>query len=167
MPKCAIHGIVLLSAGLGLGWLAGSWSTARHQLAPVTQVIVAEAGLAIDARLDSGATVSSIHAEDIVVEGGSAGPRRGDVGRTVRFVLVGANGERRELRAPIALVRGVRMADCRAVRYHVWLTIVHRGRALRVLVNLNDRSGSADKLLLGRNWLRHGYAVAPPEHREI
>jgi hypothetical protein len=27
------------------------------------------------------------------------------------------------------------------------------------LTNLNDRAAAADKLLLGQNWLRHGYAV--------
>ncbi|MEQ8231493.1 MAG: RimK/LysX family protein [Gammaproteobacteria bacterium] len=167
MPKRAVSGAVLLTAGLVIGWMGGTWSAARTLLPPVTQVVVAEAGMAFDARLDTGATVSSIHAEDIVVAGGRTSPGRDDVGRTVHFVLVNAAGERRALQAPIALVRGIRMADCREVRYHVWLTIVHRGRALRVLANLNDRSGAADKLLLGRNWLRHGYAVAAPEEAEI
>ncbi|MEQ8661249.1 MAG: hypothetical protein RLW62_10560 [Gammaproteobacteria bacterium] len=167
MPKRAVSGAMLLAAGLVLGYFAGTWSAGRRLLPPVTPVIVGEAGLAFAARLDSGAVVSSINAQDVAVEGGGGRPGRADVGRTVRFVLVNEAGERRALSAPIAAVRGIRMADCREVRYHVWLTIIHRGRAHRVLTNLNDRSGTADKLLLGRNWLRHGHAVAPPEEAEI
>ncbi len=163
MPKRAVTGAVLLLSGLALGYLLGAWSVERRMLPPLSRVTVAEAGLDFEARLDTGATVSSINAQDVTVIGGGALPGRDDVGRTARFVLVNGIGERRTLSAPIAQVRGIRMADCREVRYHVYLTIVHRGRAHRVLTNLNDRTAAGEKLLLGRNWLQHGYAVAPVE----
>lgn len=166
LPKRTATGAVLLLSGLSLGYLAGAWSVERRMLAPLTQVVVAEADLGFEARLDTGATVSSINAQDVTVIGGDARPGRDDVGRIARFVLINGAGERRTLRAPIAQVRGVRMADCREVRYHVYLTIVHRGRAHRVLTNLNDRSAASDKLLLGRNWLQHGYAVRPVDEVE-
>lgn len=167
MIKPALAGSALCVTALGLGYWLGAQATLRDVLAPVEPVRVVEAGLGYRARLDTGAVVSSIHAEDIEVRGGAPVPGVQDVGKPVRFVLVNEAGERRAVVAEVAQVRGVRMADCREVRYHVHLTIQHRGRAHRVLVNLNDRSQAGDKLLLGRNWLRQGYAVGPVEEGEL
>jgi hypothetical protein len=158
--KSAARGALLILSGAAAGFPAGSaWST-RNVLAPTEEVTIAEAGLAFRARLDSGAVVSSINATDIEVIDGEGEPSPRDVGRMIRFVLVNDAGERRPLTARIAQVRGIRTADCREVRYHVYLTVVFRGRAYRVLTNLNDRSGAGEMLLLGRNWLRNGFAVA-------
>ena len=60
---------------------------------------------------------------------------------------------------PIEQVRGIATSDCSELRYHVYLTVVRDGARYRLLMNLNDRSRSKDKLLLGRNWLRHGFVV--------
>ncbi|MGR8919667.1 MAG: putative ATP-dependent zinc protease [Gammaproteobacteria bacterium] len=167
MPGRTAAGLVLVVVAALLGFAAGQWSVRQQVLAPVETVRVVEAGLEFDARLDTGAVVSSINARDIRVIGGGERPSRSDVGKPVSFVLVNGEGERRAVTAPIEQVRGIRTADCREVRYHVYLTIEHRGRRHRVLANLNDRSRSADKLLLGRNWLYHGYVVAPVTESEI
>lgn len=158
--------LAVLLAGLA-GAAGGSWWVGRGTLAPIIAVEVDEAGLAFTARLDTGAVVSSINAEGVTVMGGGPIPAASDVGKLASFVLVNERGERKTLTAPIAQVRGIRMADCREVRYHVYLTVRHRGRAHRILTNLNDRSRATEKLLLGRNWLQHGYAVAPVEEAEI
>ena len=84
-----------------------------------------------------------------MVLGGGPQPSASDAGKQVSFVVVNERGERRKLTAPIAQVRGIRMADCREVRYHVYLTVRYRGRAHRILTNLNDRTQATDKLLLG------------------
>lgn len=159
--------VSLVLAGVLCGYLAGRSSLEHAILAPREAVTVVEAGLPFLARLDTGAVVSSINAEDIRVIDGEGRPTRRDVGRMVRFTVVNDGGERRELTARIEQVRGIRSADCREVRYHVYLTIAFRGRSHRVLTNLNDRSGAGEKLLLGRNWLHLGYAVAPLREREI
>lgn len=159
--------VALVFAGVVCGFVLGRWSAAQWVLSPRETVTVVEAGMQFNARLDTGAVVSSINAHDIEVVGGSGRPSREDVGREIRFTLVNDSGERRELTARIEQVRGIRSADCREVRYHVNLTVEFRGRRHRVLANLNDRSRAGDKLLLGRNWLRHGYAVAAPTEREI
>jgi hypothetical protein len=165
--KSALAGAGLLSVGLMAGFRLGVWSVELDVLPPVVPVRISEADLGFQARLDTGAVVSSINAHDIVVIGGGQRPAASDVGKSVRFVLINDAGERRELTARVEQVRAVRMADCRAVRYHVFLTVEHRGRALRILTNLNDRSQAGDKLLLGRNWLHHGFAVGPVEEPEI
>lgn len=156
----------LLAALLGLvavgtlGFVAGGrWAT-RDTLPVVVPVLIAESGQTFRARLDTGAVVSSINAQEIKVLGSDGPPSARDSGKLISFVLVNEAGERRPLTATIAEVRGIRSADCREVRYHVFLTVEFRGRSFRVLTNLNDRSRAGDMLLLGQNFLRHGFAVA-------
>lgn len=151
--------IVLGSACAGMGGVLGYAMAERGQLGASESVSIVEAGLEFDARLDTGATVSSINAHEIEVVGGSAPPSSRDSGKQIRFTLENGRGESRRIEARIEQVRGIRTSDCQELRYHVYLTVRHRGESYRLLMNLNDRSGSKDKLLLGRNWLRHGFSV--------
>ena len=130
-----------------------------ERLSAKEPVFIDEAALEFSARLDTGATISSINARDIEVVGGSGTPQRTDRGKRVRFTIENAAGQNARLEATIDQVRGIASSDCRELRYHVYLTVVHGGASYRLLMNLNDRKGSKDKLLLGRNWLRHGFVV--------
>jgi len=145
---CALVGTLV-----GYGW-------AQHdRLSALETVLIDEAGVRFFARLDTGATVSSINARDIEVIGGSGTPARSDAGKRVRFTLENSAGQNARVETTIDQVRGIQSSDCRELRYHVYLTVVHAGESYRLLMNLNDRSRSKDKLLLGRNWLRHGFVV--------
>jgi hypothetical protein len=155
LPIAIVLGLVCA----GLGGFAGHMLAHRGQLGAYEPVSIVEAGLDFDARLDTGATVSSINAHAIEVVGGSTPPSVGDTGKQVRFTLENGRGESRRIEATIEQVRGIKTSDCQELRYHVYLTVRHRGESYRLLMNLNDRSGSKDKLLLGRNWLRHGFSV--------
>jgi hypothetical protein len=164
-----IHRLIVAAVSISaiVGCVVGLWWGGRNTLDPTISIDLVEAGLGFQARLDSGAVVSSINALDIRVIGGGAEPAQSDAGKLVSFVLVNERGERKQLSARIVQVRGIRTADCREVRYHVYLTVKFRGRSHRILTNLNDRSRAEDKLLLGRNWLWHGYAVGPSEKLEL
>ena len=151
--------VALLSAACG--FVAGFWWVERNTLPPLEKVVVKEAELEFVARLDTGVTVSSINAQEIAVIGGGEKPSRDDAGKMASFILVNHDGEQRQVTAKIEEVRGIRTADCRELRYHVYLTVHYRGKAYRVLTNLNDRSRAGEKLLLGRNWLGFGFAVDP------
>jgi hypothetical protein len=142
-----------------VGALAGYGWGQQQRLSALETVLIDEAGLRFAARLDTGATVSSINARDIEVVGGSGTPSRSDAGRRVRFTLENSAGQNARVETTIDQVRGIQSSDCRELRYHVYLTVVHAGESYRLLMNLNDRSNSKDKLLLGRNWLRHGFVV--------
>jgi hypothetical protein len=150
----------LLGLLLGSGFAAGQAWASRNTLPPVIAVTLAESGQTFHARLDSGAVVSSINAHELKVLDSDGPPSARDTGKTISFVLINERGERQPLTAPIAQVRGIRSADCREIRYHVYLTVQFRGKNYRVLTNLNDRSKAGELLLLGRNWLRNGFAVA-------
>ena len=166
LAKNAVAACLMLVVAV-CAYQAGQWSIKRTLLAPQEVVTIDEAGIRFRARLDTGAVVSSINAHEIEVHDGGVKPSRHDVGKRISFVLINENGERRAVTSKIEQVRGIRTADCREVRYHVYLHVSHRGRTHRVLANLNDRSRARDKLLLGRNWLYHGYAVAPVKQSEI
>ena len=161
---CSLLGLLL---GAGIGFAAGHAWANRRTLPAVIAVTLAEAGLAFQARLDSGAVVSSINAHELKVLDAAGPPAGRDTGKMISFVVINERGERRRLTAQIAQVRGIRSADCREIRYHVYLTVQFRGKDYRVLTNLNDRSQAGELLLLGRNWLRNGFAVAARGAPEI
>lgn len=150
--------VLALVCAAGSGF-AGYALGQRGQLGGYELISIVEAELDFQARLDTGATVSSINARDIEVIGGSATPESSDTGKRVRFTLENGQGENRRVEATIEQIRGIKTSDCEELRYHVYLTVRHRGESYRLLMNLNDRSRSKDKLLLGRNWLRHGFSV--------
>ncbi len=150
--------VIGLVCGLAGGLIGHGW--ALHQRLSATEdVLIDEGALRFSARLDTGATVSSINARNIEVIGGTGTPQRTDAGKRVRFTLENGEGQHATVEATIDRVRGIQTSDCRELRYHVYLTVVHAGESYRILMNLNDRTRSKDKLLLGRNWLRHGFVV--------
>lgn len=166
LSRVAVSTVLVIAAAV-CGVVVGRWSVERQILAPQQIVTIVDQGLQFRARLDTGAVVSSINAHDIKVIGGGDKPSRSAVGKMISFVLINESGERREMLLEIAQVRGIRMADCREVRYHVNPKIGHRGRTYTVLTNLNDRSRAGDKFLLSRNWLHNGFAVGAIEESEI
>ncbi len=165
-PLIALAVAAGAALGSGLGWwLAPRGPDAARLVATHERVQVVDGPIGFLALMDSGATVSSIHARDVeVIDGDATDPAR-NLGRTVRFTLENEAGRTVTLERPVALVKRIRTGDCREWRYHVRLEVEFRGERRRILVNLNDRGRAPERLLLGRNWLGHGYviAVAPDE----
>lgn len=151
-------GAALLLAVYGMGRLQ-SRAPANEVLAGVEPIVVTEAGIVFEARMDTGAAISSVHAEDIEVIDGHPTELAQNRGKFVKFTLVNERKARARLKARIEEVQMIRTGDCREYRYHVYLTLAHRGRGQRVLVNLNDRHYSSQRMLIGRNWLEAGYVV--------
>ncbi len=165
--KLLLGAVLCLALGAVGGFVGGQQRANRNTLPAVVPVTIGESGQVFNARLDTGAVVSSINAHELKVLDSDGPPSGRDTGKMISFVLVNDRGERHPLVAKIAQVRGIRSADCREVRYHVYLTVKFRGHSYRVLTNLNDRSNAGDMLLLGRNWLRNGFAVAAVGAPEI
>lgn len=153
--KLALFAAICASVGAFTAYL---WVDFQR-LPARTSVMIKESDLAFTARLDTGATISSINAQAIEVVGGDGTPRASDVGKMARFTLINGAGDQARIEARIEQVRRIKTSDCWEIRYHVFLTLMHKRRPYRLLMNLNDRSRSKDKLLLGRNWLSHGFTV--------
>ncbi|MGL6313381.1 RimK/LysX family protein [Vibrio sp. WXL103] len=110
------------------------------------------------ARIDTGATRSSLHATNIEVIDGYD-DLRANVGKQVRFVTENELGEYHQYEAPIVSVRSIKNSLGSDIRYSVDLTIVKDDYARTLQVNLRDRSSMNDKLLIGRDWLECQYLV--------
>ncbi|MBK6659747.1 MAG: ATP-dependent zinc protease [Proteobacteria bacterium] len=167
LTRALAGALLCVALGAAGGFAVGHYHANRDTLPAVVPVTIDESGQVFQARLDTGAVVSSINAHELKVLDSDGPPSGRDTGKMISFVLINERGERHPLVAKIAQVRGIRSADCREVRYHVYLTVKFRGNSYRVLTNLNDRTNAGDMLLLGRNWLRNGFAVAAVGAPEI
>lgn len=146
LEKSVIGGTgVALLAAISLGGAACAGPAA---IGARETVGVVELGLAFDARIDTGAAASALHATDVEF-----------LGREVRFTAENERGERRTLRLPIADVAEVRTARGSDRRPRVALHLTLRGVEKRVLVSLLDRSVMQHKLLVGRDFLAGDFVV--------
>lgn len=110
------------------------------------------------ARIDTGATRTSLHAMNIEVLGG-VDELDANIGKEVRFVTGNESGDYHHHQAEIVAARSIRNSFGSEVRYSVDLTLVHNGYEQTVEVNLRDRTNMSDKLLIGRDWLSCQYLV--------
>jgi hypothetical protein len=128
----------------------------------VEMVRIEPADLMLEARIDTGAETTSIHAEDIqLVEN--------DGRRYVRFMLIdGANGEQvqQELRLRRrVLIKQSYGPDERRYVVRMWLTL--GDTRSRVDVNLSDRTNFEYPLLIGRNFLTDSLIVDVSRHHAL
>lgn len=111
-------------------------------------------GFQYTARVDTGATTCSIHAEKVRVEEAEKSMLK-NVGKKISFELEAPDGKKKRVKTTIADTIRVKTSDAKKIerRYKVWLTLVHQGVERRVHVTLNDRSHMEYPLLIGRNYL--------------
>jgi len=110
------------------------------------------------ARVDTGATTTSLHATNLVIDD-ATGDHLENIGKKIHFRTIATDGESRWMEAEIAKVQTVLSAQGREKRYMVWLTLTANGVSKRILVNLRDRSRLRYKLLMGRDWLAQDFLV--------
>ncbi len=123
-------------------------------LGPVATARVVEADLVFEARVDTGAEASSVHATGIEIV-----PATDDAGPRVRFVVENGSGQRATLVRPLADVAEVRGAGGTERRFRVPLTLAIGDVEAPVLVTLRDRSSMRHRLLVGRDVLEGRFVV--------
>jgi hypothetical protein len=113
----------------------------------VEDVIFLPWGVKLSARIDTGAATTSLDARDLVVKDNIA-----------EFsVTDGKDGVR--IRLPVVNWRYVRSAGARQRRPVVEMEICIGPKRILAMVNLNDRSRMRFPVIIGRNVLKHGFAV--------
>ncbi|RTR32024.1 RimK/LysX family protein [Shewanella atlantica] len=128
---------------------------------------VEQTGLSYEARIDTGAVNTSLHAFDLEIEGGSEKNMKDNVGKTLFFTTENEDGEQKRLKAKIVKTSTVSNSQGRETRYMVDLNVGFQGKERKVRVNLRDRNHMDYKLLIGRNWLKGKYIVDVSEKKVI
>lgn len=141
---------LLSFCAVALGWAGMHFAQEEKKqvIGQTARVGIEETALEFVARVDTGAASTSLHAEEVQIQGG-----------IVDFIAVNQDGARVPLRLPLAKTARVRNSGGTKERVYVEMTVNHAGRTKQVCVNLNDRSGLTYPLLLGRNWLEDEYVV--------
>ncbi|ADN75830.1 protein of unknown function DUF785 [Ferrimonas balearica DSM 9799] len=140
--------------------LAGtSLAADKTVIGPVARLNVVEADLSYLARIDTGASKTSIHAENMQVIGGDLQDWDDNIGKSIRFDTANESGTKASIEAEIADVLHIRNSQGSEDRYVVWLHVGPEGKERRVLVTLKERGPMTYKLLIGRNWLAGEYLV--------
>jgi len=145
---------------MGLVWLClsfvpASYAQEKMVFGYLERVVISTAGLALDAKLDTGADTSSLHAENI-----KRFKRMGD--RFVRFQVRDDEGELVTLERPLSRMVRIRRHDGDYQKRPVvkmWICIGTSRR--RVEVNLIDRSQFSYPFLLGRSAMEGAIIVDP------
>ncbi|MEH6822443.1 MAG: RimK/LysX family protein [Motiliproteus sp.] len=128
-------------------------SDVKPVIGEVEAVRVEPPGLLLNARIDTGATTSSVNALDI-----ERFERDGK--RWVRFTLVDEHDKSYALERPVVrMVRIKRHAGEARQRAVVKLSLSLAGRTQSSEVSLTDRSDFDYKLLVGRGFLRDTFSV--------
>lgn len=137
---------------------AADSSRPKRVIGAIAQVREMQTEFDFAARVDTGATTSSVHVQEFSVEGG--GPSMADnLGKKIHFRLLDSKGRSRWLQRRIAEVATIKTSERAETRYKVPLTLSCNGVRKRVLVSLNDRSAMTFPMLLGRNYLEGDFLV--------
>lgn len=147
--------LILLQPGLLFGQ---SPCTEKKVIGQESWVHIQELGLDFLARVDTGATTTSLHATNFLIIDGTDNPYE-NIGKAINFRTVSTVGEHKSLTAEIVKIQTVVNAQGREKRYMVWLTLAARGVSKTILINLRDRSRMRYKLLMGRDWLADDFLV--------
>lgn len=151
------HGLFLRFAIVALLLSPGiAWSQEKQVFGYLEKVMVSKAGVTLQAKLDTGADTSSLHAENI-----KRFRRAGE--RFVRFQVRDEEGELITLERHLARIARIRRHDGDYQRRPVVEMMVCIGAVTRrVEINLIDRSGLDFPFLLGRSAME-GAVVIDPE----
>ncbi|MFT5235900.1 MAG: hypothetical protein ACI90A_001264 [Shewanella sp.] len=144
-----------------------AWAGDKAIIGSTVNMSVSESGLNYQARIDTGAGNTSLHAYDLEVEGGSAKKMKDNVGKMLMFTTENAVGEKKRLKSKIIKTSTVSNSQGRETRYMVELHVGEIGHEKKVQVNLRDRSHMDYKLLIGRNWLKDEYIVDVSDKKVI
>ncbi|MCW8329411.1 RimK/LysX family protein [Photobacterium sp. SDRW27] len=162
MKKLLLPALILLSmTSANLAMANGEENKQKSVVGQIETIKVHELEMDFQARIDTGAATTSIHATDITVNGEEPDSEdmRDHLGEMVEFTSINENGDKATYKGKIIKVSKIRNAQGVERRYAVKMDLGWNGEHKTVAVNLRDRSKLDYKLLIGRNWLSGDYVV--------
>lgn len=137
-------------------------ASSKHVIGATATITESTSGLPFAARIDTGATTCSIHAEKWVIADRSRRPAQ-NIGKPIRVLIKNEKGDQAWVDAVVAgrvqVRSSVQSEDDYHGRYKVRLPLEWNGVKKEVLVTINDRTDMAYPLLIGRNFLRGDFLV--------
>ncbi|NIT61781.1 MAG: hypothetical protein GWN00_37950 [Aliifodinibius sp.] len=135
-------------------------SIVGKQIIGQTEVIeVVDASLKFQARIDTGAKRTSIHAINLSVSDSSE-VMKDNIGKAITFTIVNELDESKEVTKIIEDVTKVKNPQGEELRYVVKMELAWgRVYSKKVTVSLRNRQRMKYKLLIGRNWLENDFVV--------
>jgi hypothetical protein len=170
----AWRGAVFVMLGLGVLLsmkVSGEESAANEKriIGGTANLTEVSTGLTFPARIDTGAETCSLHVEKLEISDKTR-KRVQNIGKSVRFLLKGADGKTKWTEAIIASAVRVKSSALKSGeydhRYKVRLTLQWKDIRKEVLVTLNDRTSMEYPLLVGRNFL-HGDFLVDVDKKEV
>lgn len=119
-----------------------------------------EKSMVFDAKVDSGAETSSIHALNVVAFSRKV-TENGEAKELlfVRFETQDDAGRARQLERMVSRIDQVRSASGTSTRYFFREVVWVDDQSYEIEINLADRSALSKKMLIGKNLLNQGYLI--------
>jgi len=157
--KRAFYSVLLLAAVLSPS--AGATAEPKQVVGLVETIRVLPGDLIVDAKLDTGADNSSIHASDIVEFLRDGEP-------WVRFRVVNREGQTQVLERELVRVARIKAEKGQRQKRPVVMLSLCLGKTQReVQVTLVDRSRFRYRMILGRSFLRDLFLIDPSLKRTV
>ena len=137
----------IVLATLAALWAAPAAGETKITIGAVEEVILLPWGIRLPARIDTGATTSSIHTREVVV-----------IGKEVELRLAPDHGWEK-IRLPIVRWKTIKTSEGKDLRPVVRLEICLSAHRFSAEVNVNDRSEMKHPFLIGRDLLRGRFVV--------
>jgi hypothetical protein len=156
--------VLIAAALLPLVAPAAMWAENLPQESPLriigatATIVESRSGLPFAARIDTGATTTSIHCEAIEIKDADDDPVK-NIGKPIRFQVKNKKGASDWLDAVIVDYVIVKTSERADGRYKVRIALRWQDFEKDVLVTLNDRSKMTYPVLIGRNFLRNDFVV--------
>ena len=165
MKKCILTLCLLI---LSTSSFADEICTNKTIVGQIETIHIKELNSDYQARIDTGAATTSIHATNIEIVGQKeeSDNMRDHLGDTVKFTTYNEDNEAFEHTGRIIKVSKIRNAQGVERRYAVRMHLEFDGKDKKIAVNLRDRSKLDYKLLIGRNWLEGDYLVDVEKNAE-
>lgn len=137
-----------------------SATSSKQTIGPVAQIVEASSGVTLTARVDTGATVSSLHcpADALQIVDASPDPIE-NISKPARIRVENRDGHAAWIETRIEDYVEVRCSEGSDYRYRVRLPLRCGEVEKHTIVNLNDRSHMKFRMLLGRDFLAGSFVV--------
>ena len=153
---CVLLTLLVAVAAVWLGVTHFEYGMTRiGATATVTEM---SSGITFQARVDTGAAVSSVHCEEVFIENESEDPLE-NIGKRLRFLLINHQGEQHWIDTTVVDYGKIRSIDAANRRYYVRLAFKCLGVEKQTLVTLVDRRHMQYRMLLGRDFLESDFVV--------